>query len=493
MLRFRDSYRTLPSGSGVKVMAVRVIRIFNRFRKSDKMKNRILLMASLALSAWMQSTEAAAQDNVVDEVVWVVGEEAILKSDVEAARIEAMQNGESLGGDPYCVIPEQLAIQKLFLHQAALDSVEVSDADVLKNVEARISDMIQRVGSKEKLEEYTGKTISQIREKFSELYKNKMIEEQVSHNLVGDIKVTPAQVRQYFKDMPEDSIPFVPTTYEVQLLVRNPVISQAEIDRIKDDLRSYTERVNKGESQFSTLAVLYSEDRGTATRGGETGFMARTQMVPEFATAAFNLTDPKTVSKIVETEYGFHIIQLIEKRGERVNVRHILRIPHVTDQELAACISQVDSIVGGVNKGDYTFDEAVAETSEDKNTRANFGLMYYTPEDNMTERVSKIELKNLPAEVAKAVVNLKVGEISKPFIMVNKSGKEVVAVAKLKGKTNGHRATMSEDYQTLQNLVVNKKSEEKIDQWIRNAQKTTYIRINDNWKNCEFKYPGWVK
>ncbi len=434
-----------------------------------------------------------SQNNVVDEVIWVVGEEAILKSDVEQARIEAQTMGQRLDGDPYCVIPEQLAIQKLFLHQAAIDSIEVSDADVFQEVEMRMKYMIQQLGSKEKMEEYLGKTSTQIREQLYETQKNQSMIMQVRSKLVENIKVTPAQVRRYLRDLPEDSIPFVPTQYEVQILVREPEVSQSEIDHVKDDLRSYTERVNSGESQFSTLALLYSEDRESAQRGGELGFISRMDVVPEFANVAFNLTDAKTVSKIVETEYGFHIIQLIEKRGDRINVRHILRKPKVSDEELTACLSQMDSIVDGMDKGDYTFEEAVTHTSQDKDTRANYGLMVNKNENSSQYGTSRFELKELPTDVARAIVNLQQGELSKPFVWMNGKGKEVVAVARLKTKTNGHRATMKDDYQVLQNALTEKLSEEKVDNWIREMQGKTYIHINEDWRNCEFKYPGWVK
>ncbi|MBO4674342.1 MAG: peptidylprolyl isomerase [Bacteroidaceae bacterium] len=431
---------------------------------------------------------AQSQKNVIDEVIWVVGDEAILRSDVENARMEMIQMGEKWEGDPYCVIPEQLAVQKLFLHQAAIDSIEVSDADVFQQVDDDLQRQIMNAGSKEKIEEYLGKTMSQIREMMFNNYKDRMIVSDVQRNLVKGIKVTPAQVRRYFKDLPEDSIPFVPTKVEVQIITRNPKIPQEEIDRVKNKLREYTERINSGSTQFSTLALLYSEDKESAKNGGELGFAGRGSYVPEFANVAFNLTDPKAVSKIVETEYGFHIIQLIEKRGDMVNCRHILLKPKVSTEALQQGINDLDSITAEIKRGEYTFDECVSVVSYDKDTRNNYGLLFdkYTGE-------SKFEMKDLPSEVARAVAGMKVGEISAPFIMVNSQGKEVVAIAKLKNRINGHRATMADDYQELQNVVEDKLREEKLQQWIREKQQTTYIHINDDWKNCEFQYPGWIK
>lgn len=434
-----------------------------------------------------------AQNNVIDEVVWVVGDEAILKSDVEQSRIEMQSMGQRMEGDPYCVIPEQLAIQKLFLHQAAIDSVEVTDATVLQDVETRVNFYIQQIGSKEKMEEYFGKTLPQIRETLFDLIKNEKMIDEVKYNLVKDIKVTPAQVRKFYKEQPEDSIPFIPTTYEVQLITLSPKVDPEEIERVKNQLRDFTDRVNSGKSQFSTLALMYSEDRESASHGGELGFSSRGDFVPEFSAVAFNLTDPKTVSKIVETEYGFHIIQMIEKRGDRMNVRHILLKPRVSDDALVEALSHMDSILLDINDKKYTFDEAVYAYSSDKDTRSNYGIMVNSSRESEYGGTSRFELKDLPSEVAKQVSKMGVGDISKPFIMVNNKGKEVVAVVRLKNRIDGHRATMQDDYQQLQDLLLSKLNEERVEAWIREMQAKTYIRINEEWRNCEFKYPGWIK
>ena len=407
------------------------------------------------LGVFSMAVSAQEQKNVIDEVIWVVGDEAILRSDVENARMEALEMGQRLEGDPYCVIPEQLAVQKLFLHQAAIDSVEVSDAEVFQEVDMRLNAaIVQQFGSREKLEEVMHKGLSQIREQMFNSYKDKMLVEAVQRSLVQNIKVTPAQVRRYFKDMPEDSIPFIPTKVECQIITREPRIPIEEIERVKEELRDYTERVNNGSAQFSTLALLYSEDKQSAQQGGEL----------------------------------FHIIQLIEKRGDLVNCRHILRKPRVSTEALQQCVNDLDSILAEIDKGLYTFDECVSLVSFDKDTRNNYGLLF----DGDTG-ISKYEMKDLPSEVARAVAGMKVGEISKPFIMINKKGKEVVAIVKLKNRVNGHRATMAEDYQDLQNVVMDKLCEEKLENWIREKQAATYIHINDGWQNCEFQYPGWVK
>ena len=429
------------------------------------------------------------QDHVIDEVVWVVGDEAILKSDVEEARMNAQYEGRKFEGDPYCVIPEELAIQKLYLHQAVLDSIEVSESEVLQRVEMMTNQYIQMIGSKEKMEEYFNKTATQIREAMRENVKNGLTVQKMQQKLIGDIKITPAEVRRYFKDLPQDSVPYIPTQVEVQIITLQPKIPLDEIEDVKRRLREYTDRVNKGEMDFSTLALLYSEDKGSAMRGGEIGFKGRGELVPEYANVAFNLQDPKKVSKIVESEFGFHIIQLIEKRGDRINTRHILLKPKVNEKDLTSARARLDSIADDIRKNKFSFDEAASIISHDKDTRNNHGLM-----PNPQTNTSKFEMQQLPQEIAKVVDGLNVGEISKAFTMVNeKDGKEVCAIVKLKSRINGHKATITDDYQNLKEIVMDKRREEMLEKWIVEKQKHTYVRINDNWKNCSFKYPGWIK
>jgi peptidyl-prolyl cis-trans isomerase SurA len=288
-----------------------------------------------------------------------------------------------------------------------------------------------------------------------------------------------------------DSIPFVPTQVEVQIVTLEPKIPQEEIERVKKALRDYTDQVHKGEIAFSTLARLYSEDEGTRRRGGELGFMGRGELVPEFANVAFNLQDPNKVSKIVESEFGFHIIQLIEKRGDRINSRHILLKPKVEEKELEAALLRLDSIAKDIRNTKYSFEEAASYISHDKDTRNNHGLMA-NPVSG-TARFEMQELAQVSQEVAKTVEGLNVGEVSEPFTMINSKGKEICAIVKLKARIDGHKATITEDYQRLKSIVQAKLGEEKLQKWILEKQKSTYVRINDNWATCDFKYPGWVR
>ena len=438
------------------------------------------------------ASAVGAQNNVIDEVVWVVGDEAILKSDVENERLNAQYENRRFDGDPYCVIPEELAVQKLFLHQAEIDSVEVSDQEVLQRVEQRTSWLIDQFGSKEKLEEYYNKSYTQIREMLRDNIREGMRVQQMQQKIIGDIKLTPAEVRNYFSKLPKDSIPFVPTQVEVQIIELMPKISEKEIERVKAQLREYADRVNKGETSFSILARFYSQDPGTAARGGEGGFTGRGELVPEFANVVFNLTDPKKVSKVFETEFGYHIAQLIEKRGDRVNYRHILLRPEVDKKDIDAALARLDSIGDDIRKAKFSFDDAATWLSQDKDTRNNHGLL--ANPQNSTSRFEMQQLASLISQdVAKLVEKMQIGEISKAFTMINSKGKEVCAIVKLKNRIDGHKATITEDYQRLKSMVTAKRSEEKIQKWIVEKQKNTYVRINPTWRNCDFKYPGWIK
>lgn len=442
--------------------------------------------ALLALSPML----GFAQTNIVDEIIWVVGNEPILLSDVEETRISSEAYGQPVD-NPYCTIPEQIAVNKLFVHQAELDSVTVSESDVIRAVDNRISESIQAFGSREALEQMYGRSVSQMRENLKKQYREQMMADEVRQKLTTDVKATPAEVREYFKNVPNDSLPFIPTQVEVQIITSVPEVPRTEVERIENKLREYARRVNSGEADFSTLAKFYSED-GSARNGGELGYMGRNQLVPEFANVAFTLNDPKKVSKIVRSEYGYHIIQLIDKKGDKINVRHILLKPHIDDSEIEKGIARLDSIANDIRANKFTFDAAALALSDDKDTRNNHGLMANVDQQNGTVS-SRFEMQDLPADVAKVVDTLSVGQISRAFRMTNDKGQEVCAVVMLKNRIEGHPANMTEDFQTLRDVVVNKRKEEKIEQWIKDKIKTTYVRISPDWRNCKFHYEGWVK
>ena len=432
--------------------------------------------------------QASAQNNIAEEVAWVVGDEPIYKSDIEEQYMQLQYERQPIDGNPYCVIPERMAIEKLFLHQAKIDTVKVQDAMVIQQAESRINYFIANLGSREKVEEYFRKPLPELKEQMIEVIRNQYTVQEVQRNLTKDVKATPSDVRKYYATLPPDSIPYIPQQVEVKLLSLNPVIPQQEIDDVKARLRDFTNKINSGENEFSTLAILYSED-GSSMYGGEIGFKSRSELVPEFASVAFNLNDTKKVSKIVETEFGYHIIQLIEKRGDRINCRHILLKPKVAQKDLDEAKTRLDSIRKDMLDGKFTFEEATQWISQDKDTKNNKVIMV-----NRRTSSTKFEMADLPQEIAKVVDKMEVGDISEPFIMIDQSrNKEIVAIVKLSRRIEGHKANLSDDYQILKNMYENNRKAKIIDDWVVKKQKETYVRIDDDWRNCEFKYSGWIK
>ena len=448
--------------------------------------NRYILGCLYVLVALFPLNHVTAQDNVIDRVEWVVGDKAILRSDIEETIRYWMSTGRKFEGDPYCVVGEDLAVQQLFLHQAAIDSIEVDETRIMRQVDAQMDYVIQEIGSKEKLEEYFDKNSAEIREMYREQLYNMEMMEMMKSKLVGDIKVSPSLVRRFYESLPKDSLPFIQEQVEVQIITLEPEITEEETERVKSELRDYTERILNGETSFSTMALMYSEDPLSARRGGELDFKGRGELAPEFAAVAFNLTDPNKVSKIVETEYGFHIIQLVEKRGDRVKVRHILRKPTYSNDNIKKMLLRLDSISTDIKDEKFTFDEAVAVISQDKDTRNNYGIMY-----NRNTASSHFSFEELPVDVARVIDGLKVGELSQPFTWVRENGKTVCAIAKLKSRTDAHLATINDDYEALSMMYKTQLSNERIQEWIRTKQKSTYVRINSDNRSCEFKYPGW--
>lgn len=446
-----------------------------------------LFLAGLLLGGLFQLN---AQNNIVEEVAWVVGDEPIYKSEIEEQYLQMQYERNSIKGNPYCVIPERLAVDKLFLHQAKIDTIEVGDATVMQQVDYRINFYIENLGTKEKVEEYFRKSIPELREQLIEITRNSYVIQQVKDELTKSVKPTPSDVRKFYANLSEDSIPYIPMQVEVQMIKLNPIIPQQEIDDVKARLRDYANQVNTGQSEFSTLAILYSED-GSSVHGGELGLLGKGELVPEYANVAFNLNDTKKASKIVETEYGYHIIQLIEKRGDRVNTRHIILRPKVSDKDLLDAVNRLDSLKKDILAEKFTFEEATQYVSQDKDSKNNKGIMVNNKRGVTS---TKFEMGDLPQEIAKVVDTLKVQQISEPFIMRDpKTEREVVVIVKLTNRIAGHKANMKDDYQTIKSLYEEKTKSSIIANWIAKKQKETFVRIEDGWRNCEFEYDGWLK
>lgn len=428
------------------------------------------------------------QSNVIDQVIAVIGDEPVLKSDIEFQHQQALMQGVEHAGDMKCHILEQMMIQNLLLEQAKLDSIEVSENQVLSTVDRQINTFINRAGSREKLEEWLNKSILKIKEEQRELVRNQMLTQQMRQEITKDVAVTPMEIRRFFRDTPKDSLPQMPAQYEYQKIAITPKVSQEEIDRVKSRLRDFQRQVREGRD-FATLAVLYSEDPNSAARGGELGLTPRANLVPEFAQVAFNLRDKNKISKIVETEFGFHIMQLINREGDRINVRHILLKPKASAEAKEEAREVADSLALLIRKDSLSFEDAALRYSMDKDTRASGGHVI-----NPQTQSTKFELPQIQPAIAQVLENMEQDEISDPFLMKDQRlGVDQYTIVRLVRKTPPHKANMVDDYQTIKSMLENKKREETFKNWIKTKQSETYISISGEWGNCDFEFKGWLK
>ena len=430
----------------------------------------------------------SAQKNVIDKIVAIVGEEIILKSDIENAYLQEQGQGLVTSSSDYRTeILEKQLIQKLLMAQAQIDSVSVTEEEVESAVDSQIEYFISNIGSKERLEAYFGKSIDDIRDDMRSPLRERLITERMQQKIVEKIRITPSEVRNYFRKVPKDSLPEMPDRYELQQIVLRPHISDAEKERLRERLRSYREQILKGEKTFNTLAVLYSEDPGSAVRRGELGYIPRNQLDPAFAEAAFNLK-PGKISKIVESEFGFHIIQLIDRKGEKINVRHILLQPKIEEKEKEEALHRLDTIRMYINENKMTFEEAATYFSSDKQTRNNGGLVA----DPHTSE-ARIARANIPGEMARMINNLKTNEISTPFVTHNERGQEEYKIIKIKAFYPRHIANLEDDWQNFELMLTNDKQMEKLEKWIKEKQRETYIHIDEEYRKGKFRYEGWIK
>ncbi len=382
-----------------------------------------------------------------------------------------------------------MAVEKLYLNQAKIDTIEVPENAVQNAVSQRLNYLVNGLGSKERVEQQFHKSWNQIREFLLDNFRTQYTIQQVQQNLTKDIKPTPADVRKFYANLSADSIPYVPLQVETQIITFNPVIPQQEIDDVKARLREYSEKINSGESEFSTLAFFYSQDPGSAKQGGELGFHNKADFVPEFSSVAFNLSDPKKVSRIVETEFGYHIIQLIEKRGEQINCRHILLRPNVSRADIDTAVQRLDSLRKEIVAGVFTFDDAARYASQDKDTKNNKGIMV-NPQTGST----RFQMQDLPHAVAQRVEKMQPGDISEAFVMMDEAkNREVVAIVRLTNRIEGHKANLSDDYNQLKTMYEVVAKEKILKDWVEQKIHNTYVHIEEGWDNCEFQYQGWKK
>jgi peptidyl-prolyl cis-trans isomerase SurA len=422
-----------------------------------------------------------SQDSVIDGIVAIVGANTILRSDLENQYLQYRSQGSITGSSSTvkCQILENMLFQKLLLNQAEIDSVVVTDAQVEAEMDRRMRYFISLAGSPEKLEETYQKSIVAIKSEMRDIIKEQMMVENVQQKITKDVTTTPSEVRAYFKKLPKDSIPSVNSEYEVGLIIKLPAIGDAEKDEVKKKLTALKERIAKGDD-FSTMAILYSEDPGSSKKGGELGMFKRGDMRPEFEAAAFKLK-PGEVSDIVETEDGYHLIQMIERRGEYINVRHILLQPKVSMASLNAAKLSLDSIVQKIDKKKLTFEEAVVKYSDDP-SKNNGGLMINPNTGN-----SRFESDQLDPKVFFVIDKLKVGEISAPVLFKTDRGKEEYRVYYLKVRTSPHKANLEQDYAKIQQWTLDKKKMKIMNDWIEKKTTRTYVKIMNPYSKCDFQ------
>ena len=429
--------------------------------------------------------QAKSQDSqVIDRVVAVVGQNIILQSDIEAQYIQYRLQGGIKGSANTirCEILEDLMFQKLMVNQAEMDSIVVTDEQVNAEVDRWISYFISQVGSQENLEKYYKKPMADIREELFRVRKDNMLVQQVQQTILANVEVTPSEVKKLYYSMPKDSIPMVNSKYEIAHLVKKPPITLDQKLEVKDRLYKMRKRILNGE-RFSTLALLYSEDPGSAKKGGELGFHGKGEFAPEFEAAAFNLRDGE-ISEVVETEFGFHIIQMIERRGDFVNVRHILLTVKVDPETLQVAYDELDSIANLINSDSLTFDEAVRRFSDEKD-RINGGVLV-----NPMTGGTLFDASELDQQVSLAISKMKVGEISMPVPMKTSDNKDACRLIYLKKKTDSHKANLKDDYTLICDLAMQKKREEIINDWIESKSGKAYIKVSEDFRDCEFRF-GW--
>lgn len=426
-----------------------------------------------------------SQDKVIDQIIAVVGDHYVLKSDIENQFLQESTSNYT-GVDLKCSILEGLLYQNLLLHQADLDSLTVSDKEIESQLDRRLRQIVSQVGSEKKLEESLNMSIFDIKIKLRESLKKQMLSEKMMDKLAGSIKVTPSEVRQIYKNIPVDSIPLINEQVEYEQIVIYPIITETEKLAVKERLNGLRERILKGD-KFSTLAVLYSEDQGSAVKGGELGLLGRSDLVPEFAAVAFKLKEGE-VSKIVESEYGYHIIQLIERLGEQINVRHILLIPKVDPKSAVRSRNRLDSLTTSIRLDSITFKKAAEKYSQDNNSKFNGGLAVNPYTSN-----SRFDIEQLDGTTSYWVKKLKTGEISSPFEFTDEKAQKCYKIIRLKARYPAHKANLSDDYQSIQEYAISLKKQEIMNAWVEKQQKVTYIKIDNSYANCDFHYKGWIK
>ncbi len=427
------------------------------------------------------------EDKVVDQIVAVIGDEIVLHSDIEQQYYQFKAQGhKGKSGELKCQIFEEYLIQKLLVNQAHIDSMYVEPDQVNMQLDQRLDYFIERIGSKAKLEEYFNKSILEIKEEFRDMIRDQLLTQKMQNQITGDISATPSEVRSYFKNLPEDSVPYIESKIELSQIVLYPELEEGAEKKVKEKLQKLRERVKNGES-FSTLAVLYS-DGPSSKKGGGIGFKGRGELAREYADAAFKL-QKGGLSKVVKTDFGYHIIQLIDRKDNKVNTRHILMRPDYSSQSIRYVKKKLDSISQLIRTTDtLSFTDAAKIFSEDKDTRANGGILY-----NDMSGSTKFRMDEFSAVDFYVLKNLKVGEISEPYESIDKNGKKIFKVVQILSRSEPHKANLDDDYDYIKKLTEAQKKQKVLDEWVRNKLEKTYVQISDLYKQCDLRFKGWYK
>lgn len=419
----------------------------------------------------------AQNSRLIDQVAAVVGDKTVLQSDLESQIMQMRAQGMR-SSNLRCDLLNELISQKLLLIQAETDSVEVSANQIEEQLDMRLRYFIRQIGSREKLEQYYNKSIPEIREDFRDLLSEQLRTQKMRQQLIQDVKVSPSEVQEYYKNMPEDSIPMVNQKVQIAQIVKYPSESSEAEREARQRLLELRKRILDGE-KFSTLAVLYSEDRGTSGKGGELGYRTSEELDPAFADAAFSLQEGE-VSGIVESSYGYHLIKLIDRRDDEVNVRHILIKPNIGPEQRQKVMTRLDSIATEIRKGNISFEQAAIEFSDDKQYKRNGGVLV-----NPQNASNEFELDQLPQADYNAIKDLNEGEVSDPYQSQDEKGKMIFKITRLQEKTEAHKANLKNDFSTIQQMALQKKQQETLQKWIKNKKANTYIHIDDSFRNCE--------
>lgn len=447
--------------------------------KEERSNITNLIFSLLVLFFTLLSSPSYTQESVViDEVVAVVGDKPILKSDLYNQQKQLESQGISMGSNAHCQILDEMLYQKLLYNQALLDSVEVSDGQVEQVLDRRLRFFIQQIGSREQLEAYYGKSVEELKNEFRPLVREQELSKMMESQITQNVRVTPAEVKSFYNSMPEDSIPTVESEIEFAHITIKPEYSAEETENTIARLQEIRTRILNGES-FKTMAILYSEDPGSARKGGELGFYGRGELYPEFEATAFEL-GPGEISEIIETQAGYHIIQMIERRGELINVRHILMQPKISAAQLSQARSKLDSIRQLIIDSVYDFTEAAKEFSDDPN-KLNGGMVV-NPYTNTT----RFKNEEIDQNLFFAINELREGEITKPVPYMTPDNEQAFRIVKLVRRIEAHTATLKGDYDFIQQLALERKKLNKVQDWIDNKIKDTYINVNENYRNCNF-------